>query len=642
MRGCPSVFREPRLEAPRHSERPLCPEIPTPRRNRPPYRRLALVLLHQPLMAPTGQPDSYDPNPSPLYVVGDAGTVEEDSGSPKFSLLSLVHAIWKQRWWVVSIWVAISIATPLIVRLLPPVYHSEAVVLLESQRIPKSFVSPTTVDSDLWQRLNSLIQKVLSHTRLTQVVSSFNLYAEEAEDLTPDELVAIMRDDITVEMETGLGQSDRPPAFRVGYSAPDPDVAAQVANRLAGLFIARDLETRALEVESTADFLESQVQAARAQLETQEARVSRYKSEHNGELPEQEVSLQGGLARLEARLEANRESIRRAQQDKLFTQSSLREAISSADALRVLAEQVGSGGDALDLSTGSAVAPRELALREMQSDLVELQRHYSDQHPDVRRLAAELQAMEESLKDQDPSGAASGDVAQSKDTAADLVETRQPKPFPLNPFQVELRRREEKIAELQTRLDSLDLSLDTLQAAQERTAIQIAGIDARVRNLPIREQEMASLIRDYEITKENYQSLLQKRLDAEVAMEMELRQKSEKFVLLEPARTPAKPASPNVLRLSGIGSALGLLLGVAVGLAIELRSNVVLGEWELPRHLPVLARVPTFSVGGNELGARDTRGRADLSIRSTGTLQVAFSMFALGDTILTLFGRASL
>ena len=103
---------------------------------------------------------------------------------------------------------------------------------------------------------------------------------------------------------------------------------------------------------------------------------------------------------------------------------------------------------------------------------------------------------------------------------------------------------------------------------------------------------MAGVTRDYEITKANYKALLDKKISATMATDMERRQKSERFTLLDPARVPELPYKPNRPLFYGLGSALGLVIGLAFAVGGELRKDLLLGEWELPRDLVVLGRVP--------------------------------------------------
>src|ERR1035438_9617515 len=116
--------------------------------------------------------------------------------------------------------------------------------------------------------------------------------------------------------------------------------------------------------------------------------------------------------------------------------------------------------------------------------------------------------------------------------------------------------------------------------------------EGKLSRLPVREQEMAMVTRDYEISKANYKSLLDKKLSAEMSTDMERRQKSERFTVIDPARVPEKPFKPNRPLFWSFGVAAGLLIGIALGGALELRHNVFLGEWELPAGVVVLGRLP--------------------------------------------------
>jgi hypothetical protein len=107
---------------------------------------------------------------------------------------------------------------------------------------------------------------------------------------------------------------------------------------------------------------------------------------------------------------------------------------------------------------------------------------------------------------------------------------------------------------------------------------------------------MARLLRDHENSRSNYQMLLDKKLAAVMATEMERRQKSERFTILDPARPPTKPISPNRPLLYAVGCLFGLALGVGLTLLLESRKPVFLGEWELPEGVNVLGRLPVVEI----------------------------------------------
>ena len=126
----------------------------------------------------------------------------------------------------------------------------------------------------------------------------------------------------------------------------------------------------------------------------------------------------------------------------------------------------------------------------------------------------------------------------------------------------------------------------------------------RIEKLPVREQEMAQITRDYEISKLNYKSLLDKKMDAEMSLNMERRQQSERFVVLDRAQLPEKPVKPNRPVFYSAGTAAALVIALLLGFVVELRNNVMLGEWELPPGTPVLARLPYIEVGNDTVPAK--------------------------------------
>jgi uncharacterized protein involved in exopolysaccharide biosynthesis len=141
----------------------------------------------------------------------------------------------------------------------------------------------------------------------------------------------------------------------------------------------------------------------------------------------------------------------------------------------------------------------------------------------------------------------------------------------------------------------MEEQMSSLTQERQQTLSRLAAVQSSIEKLPLREQELASLTRDYEISRAYYQSLLDKKLAAGLATEMERRQKAERFVLLDMARPPTKPISPNRPLWTVAGSLLALLLAAAWSFGREFQNNVILGEWELPPEIPVLGRIPPLT-----------------------------------------------
>jgi len=150
----------------------------------------------------------------------------------------------------------------------------------------------------------------------------------------------------------------------------------------------------------------------------------------------------------------------------------------------------------------------------------------------------------------------------------------------------------ERIPALRAQISGWDRELTGLERDRQALLREIAGMQSRLNRLPLREQELAAVTRDYENTKTNYRSLLDKKMAADTATDMERRQKAERFVLLEMARKPETPIKPKKPIFYAGGAAFSLAVGLAIALGMETKKGVLLGEWELPSSVVVLGRVP--------------------------------------------------
>jgi succinoglycan biosynthesis transport protein ExoP len=520
---------------------------------------------------------------------------------PSLHWLSIVRILWKGKLTLVTIWVILSIVGVAIAHRRPLFYRAEALILVMGQRIPERYVT-STVNTAPEERLAAISQLILSNSRLQEIIDSFGLYQVERQVLSREALIKQMREvDINLKLESGLSNS-HPDAFRISYQAKDPKIAADVVNRLAGLVIEENQNSREGHAEGTSDFIEDQLRLAKQTLDELESRVSHYKVTHMGELPQEEGSLNATLSRLQVQLQGDQDAMNRSQQSKLVIENTLNIAEASLgtleraekDAVEAANRRAAAEAEAQSSPIPVAAEPIPIPVikpktrrQALQEEIANLRLRYRDDHPEMRRLKAELARLPKDV-DPDDSGNTVRPANETPQRTPVPRQTAAAAPPPVSPAIV---AEKERIANLRFQLTVVAREFESAKAERDRVLAEIQTYQGRVSRIPFREQEMAALTRDYENAKGNYRSLVDKKMSAEMATDMEHRQQGEKFTLIDAARVPERPLTS---RRAGYGVAVFLSAAISalIVLGRQLPKDTMLGEWELTPGVLVLGRVP--------------------------------------------------
>src|SRR5437660_6496285 len=455
---------------------------------------------------------------------------------------------------------------------LPSLWTARSLVLVNRQAIPERYVTPT-VQADIEARLLTLSQEILTPERLTQIARQYGLYRNAR---STDDLVDRMRKDIRIELmdqREQRGRESRSFLFTISYTAANPVVAARVANTLSSLYIEENGRQREQAAASTSEFLGTQLRDLREKLQTQERQITAYKEKNLGELPEQKDVNLRTLERLQQQLQLAHENNRRATERRQMLTNALGEIDTTV-------------ATTAPSTAGPSVTPADTAaarLNLLRQELAMTQTRFSDRYPDVVQLKEQIRVLEAKVEAEKQAAAAlpKAVAGAPKRAGRDL---RMP---PENAY----------VASLMTQLDQATVEAKT--SAEEIRGIngQIAVYTRRLENTPKHEQELAILTRDYDTSKELFKSLLTKRGEADMASELELRQKGENFRVIEPARLPERPAGPNRFRLLLVGLALALgASGAAVVLAEQVDTSFRrVDEIRSTLPLPVLSAIPRIT-----------------------------------------------
>lgn len=459
--------------------------------------------------------------------------------------------------------------------LLPSIYRSGTLILVEQPTVPQQYVVPNIASDNLQERLQSITQQILSRTRLMRIIESQNLYAEGRRRSTPDEVIERMRKDIEIEL---VHDRDQLAAFNVYYSSRDPNVAQQVTRELTNLFISENLEARQEQSENTTQFLESHLEEARKSLSEQEDRIRQFKDQHLGDLPGQLQSNLQILGGLQAQLGGEQDALNRAKQQNVYLESLLGQYRSVQRSAKSV-DNVSMGLPAL-----------EQELDRLKARLADLSSHYTERHPDVRKVREQI-AKAEIMKQQITADLKAKASAPATDDNSTIIPRSDAEIREMSPM-----------AELGSQLKVNRIEIVNREHALEELKGKIAEYQARLNREPVREQQLAELTRNYDQSRANYDTLLKKRNDSELASSLERRQQGEHFRILDPPSLPVKPYSPGRLKLSAIGLVVGLLLGAAVSVVAERTDDRLYSERELKELLPVdiISEIPNITTAEEE------------------------------------------
>jgi len=481
-----------------------------------------------------------------------------------------------RRWWVVAaVFALVSAGTAIYAARLKNIYTSETLIMVDPQKVPESYVK-ATVTGDVRNRLGTLSQQILSETRLQKIIEKFNLYPEQRKKLAREDVILKMRSDISVNVVSDFGASQDLQAFRIRYSGPDPQVVAQVTGDLAQSFIVENLKARTDQATGTTEFLSNQLAQTRKELEAQEARLRDFRLKHIGEMPEQQNADLQILGQLQAQLQTENDAVNRAEQQKTMVRSMMTQAAPVVD---VDAPEERTA--ARSASPGPSAA--EAALAANKRRLAALLSRYSEEHPDVRKLRAII-AQEEKEASPEP---ASAQTLAAEESARPASAPAPRKPVAPSTYTNPV---------LQAQLKSIEEESAKHHAEQQRLTRLIAGYQEKVNAIPMREQEVAALVRDYEMQKAHYAALLEKQLGAETATELEIRSKGEQFDILDPPLPAERPTSPNRLLIDLAGSLAGLMLGLVFAVGPELFSMSITQPQDVTGAggVPVLEVIPVI------------------------------------------------
>jgi uncharacterized protein involved in exopolysaccharide biosynthesis len=548
----------------------------------------------------------------------------------------------RRKWQCIIPAVGAMVICAMLAFMLPSIYRSSGLILIETQDIPEDLVQ-STVTGLIEERLQGLNRTMLSRSRLVEVIEQFDLYEAERAHQSMSEIIAKMRDDIQVEMvTTEVHDAERARsgtatyAFSLSYDGKDPEKVLQVANSLVSLYLEANIQSRERQTRSAYQYLEGRLEGLGSQIEEVKQRLSVFKKENKFFLPELVPLNTRLLDRMESRLRFKENDLEKARSRMEYW---LRELAARPQYIQVRT----TGGERL-------ITPEE-ELDRMRRDLVALKATRSANHPDVISLQKEVDALEEQVKYRQDMEEYSEELERKENELAMLKE-KYTEEHP------DVRRLQSEVEQLQADMDSLserfmikpkhkemELNPQWIQANNEVETSKInvdrlekdvadilkqhAELQNRLDMAPQVEVDYNVMLSEMQTLEAERDDLLRRMLAAKESKGLEESGLGEKFTLVDPPVLADQPYSPNRPLLLALGLMLSVSLGAGVGLVGHLLDRTVHNAEELMAltGIPVLAVIPDFSESGRTSGALQFKRRLPALIAvSVGIALLAFHL----------------
>jgi succinoglycan biosynthesis transport protein ExoP len=466
----------------------------------------------------------------------------------------------RRKWWFIVPLVLCIAAGAALLAVWPKKYLSRATIGMQSPTLSPELLRGVS-SMDPAERQRAVQQLLLSPTVLDRVIRE-----EQINPAKPTaDVAAWLRDNLAknIEVPPTLGLNGRPDPtrgidlFHLGYTDKDPVRAQRIANRVATVFVEENSKAQTVRAENSADILEQQLAASQAKLSDLENRLRTKKQNYVGRLPDQvgaNVQMVNGARN---QFESISMQIR-------STQERLSMLDSQVDQMR---QGIGTGTEMTTAAMEAAKAAQK-RVDDLDAQLnADRALGYTDKHPDVVRLQAEIKQARADLN------AAKVQPASSREEAL--------KTDPIYRAKVQER-------------DMARQQLRDLQNASTVAQRQIGEYQNRVEAAPVVEQELAGVQRDYDAERVRYAELTTRFNNARMAEDLARKQGGERFSVLYPANLPDTPYEPQPLKIMALALVAGLVLGAGAALGREFMDRSVHDTRALQNEfeVPVLGEIP--------------------------------------------------
>lgn len=438
----------------------------------------------------------------------------------------------RRKYFIVIPMLLLLLGSVLLALLLPPVYRSEATILIEQQHIPIELVKSTVV-SFADERIQQIQQKIMRIDNINKIIKKYSLYSEKVGQLSATEMAEFFAENVSVDVVSADvisqgRQSKATLAFDLTFDHKSAVIAQKVANELVTLFLAENTRSRTERARETSVFLNEEAGKYKQKIQEIEDKIAEYKDKYNDSLPELLPVTLASITRIESEL------LQLRLQEKMLSErkSNLRSQLAMTNSSV--------------MSRGQAGGDRPVSLGGLKAEYRKLLAKYSESHPDVKSVKRKIKNFDSSSNK--GAGNSSGNI--------------------YNPIYLQL----------QSELKIVNVEAGTIGSRRIKLNESLRRLQENVSKTNQVERGYTELERDLESNRVKYTELNAKYMDAKLAQTLEEEQKAEKFSILEPPRVPTKPEKPNRVKIIFMGLVLSIFGGLGIGYFVEMMDGGIRGQ----------------------------------------------------------------
>lgn len=434
-----------------------------------------------------------------------------------------LHGMWRYRWSALVIaWIVALVGWPLVFTL-PDQFSAKAVIYIDTTSVMKPLLKGLAPETDANDELQVMSRVLLSRENLMSVIRETDMDLEVNTPEEREDLVEALAGSISI---SGGGSrkkwESKSNIYEISYTSRSANRSYQVVSNLLNTMIENTLNSTRTDTVAAQKFLDSQIGEYETRLSVAEQQLAEFKKANVGFMPDEKGGYYMRLQRAQDALEATRSSLSLAQRRYTELKRQLK-------------------GESPILNNESYQSAKELKLKEYQEKLEDLLNQYTEQHPDVRALKsiiADLKANKTVTETGEAVVSSTGEVSE------------------FNPVYQQMK----------VDLSKASVEVETLKIQLREQETYVTKLQGSIDVIPEVEAKLAKLNRDYEVTKERYLDLVERRESARLAQSAGQSASDVTFRVIEPPIVPFKPSGPNrVLFLS-----LVMVVAMAAGLAWSL------------------------------------------------------------------------